>query len=125
MPEVPGATVTREQEIGLQLPDGTRIFPPEVWHDHPLVTPEDREEILKVLRVAAASAGFTTPEFLGHYHWVSRDKITAVVYDGGDEFPIQVTGLVTGFAADYPGAHPDIGDSINYESIADEVRNSS
>lgn len=106
MTSVPGATVTRSQEIGLQLPDGTQIFPPDVWHGRPLSTPEEREGILAAIRTAAKSLGYPVDELMATFAWATREKITAVVYEDGGTFPIHVTGVVAEFADDYEGAHP-------------------
>lgn len=105
---VTGANVTREQEIGLRLPDGAQIFPPDTWHDHPLGTADERDYILTLIKNAAKSLGYPEGEFLERYAWVGRDKITATMYETGDEFPIFVTGKIDGFATDYEGAHPDL-----------------
>lgn len=109
---LPGATVTREQEIGLQLPDGTKVFPPDTWHDHPLATPADREVILGLLRAAATSLGEPEIELLDRYHWVTRDKIIATVYEDGDAMPITATGVIAGFA-DGSGSATFNGESVN------------
>jgi hypothetical protein len=90
-----GANIIREQEIGLQLPNGEQIFPPDLWHDRSLDGAVARQAILETLRLAAANLGYPEIEFLTHYHWVSRDKITTVMYeDGGDEMPITSTGYI-------------------------------
>ena len=89
-----------EQEIGLQLPDGTKIFSPETWHNRPVATAADREVILATLRAAAANLGYPDELFLERYHWVTREKISAVSYEdeNSEELPITSTGFITGFA---------------------------
>jgi hypothetical protein len=111
-PPIPGATVTREQEIGLQLPDGSKIFPPDTWHEHQLASAADREVILGLIRTAATSLGYPEAELLDRYHWVTRDKIIAVVYEDGDEMPITATGTITEFAD---------ATTLNGESVTDSA----
>jgi hypothetical protein len=86
--------VVREQEIGLQLPNGTQIYPPDQWHQRPLSTAEEREAILETLRKAAGNLGYPEDEFLAKYQWCTREKIAAIVYEGGEELPIEATGHV-------------------------------
>ena len=93
--------VSREQEIGLRLPNGTAIFPPETWHEHPLVTAADREAVVGLIRAAAVRLGYDDEDhFLPHYGWATREKICAVVYEQGEELPLLATGFVNGFHVD-------------------------
>jgi len=95
---VDGAHIIREQEIGLKLPNGRVIFPPDTWHDHDLLTANDREVILALIKGAAIRLGYPEEEFLNRYSWITREKIMAVVYEGGEEMPITSTGVIVGFA---------------------------
>ena len=95
---VTGANVIREQEIGLRLPNGTQIYPPETWHGHSLDGAENRDGLLQTLRAAAANLGYPEESFLEHYQWVTRDKITATMYEDGEAMPITSTGYAVGFA---------------------------
>ena len=95
---VTSANVTREQEIGLQLPNGTQIFSPEQWHGRDLDGAENRNAILQTLCAAAANLGYPEDHFLERYQWVTRDKITATMYEDGETMPITSTGYVVEFA---------------------------
>lgn len=62
------------QEIGLQMPDGTLIFPPNTWHGRPLATPEDRKIIVDAIATSASNLGMSAQELMGRYHWVVRNQ---------------------------------------------------
>lgn len=98
--EVPNSYVTREQEIGLRLPNGTTVYPPDTWHGHPLTDAAEREAIVALIRAAAIRLGYDENHFVEHYAWATREKISAVVYEQGDELPFLDTGFITQFLAD-------------------------
>ncbi|AXQ51690.1 hypothetical protein SEA_COLT_81 [Mycobacterium phage Colt] len=65
--------VVAEFEIGLELPDGTQIFPPETFRGRSLATPEDRKVIHDSLLVAMDNMGYPRSRALEDYHWVRRE----------------------------------------------------
>ena len=78
---------TSTTEIGLQLPDGSIVWPPDEWHDRSLDTPEGRRDILDALRVAEKNLGFKPDHFLSFYSWVEREKTMHVVTTQSDPGP--------------------------------------
>ncbi|AON96852.1 hypothetical protein BI081_gp255 [Mycobacterium phage Tonenili] len=68
------AEVTSEIEIGLKLPDGTQIFPPETFHGSSLATAEDRQAIHAALLVAAANMGYPPDRIQEDYSWIQREN---------------------------------------------------
>ena len=76
-----------DYEVGLRLPDGTEVWPPDTWHDHPLVSDEDRRTILTAIAASATKLGMDAAELVSRYRWVVREKhsyTTVVLVDGHD-----------------------------------------
>lgn len=101
--------VVREQEYGLKLPDGSIIWPPGQWHGCGFATSEEREKLFRSVKNSAANMGFVPEVLSEQYGWVTRAKITAVVYaDYGDEvIPFSETGYVDPQAV-YPDEPLDV-----------------
>lgn len=72
---------TIEEQIGLQLPNGEVIWPPDLWHGFDPNSAADRPYILGSLRNAALSAGWPEEDFLKAYTWVVRNKVTRVLVE--------------------------------------------
>ena len=124
--EVPGSRVVREQEIGLRLPNGIQVFPPDIWHGHALATAADREVIVGLIRAAALRLGYDEDHFLDNYAWATREKISAIVYEAGEELPILATGYITEIITDDNIPPFSSFDSEMFEpDIETMVRNSS
>jgi len=86
----------REEILGLRLPNGEEIFPPEQWHGRNIETPEDREQIYRAIKLSAVNLGFPEEEMLSRYAWVPKMRITAVLYEEatGDPLPLALTGYL-------------------------------
>lgn len=74
-----------EKVIGLRLPDGTEIYPPDTWHQRSLETPEDRRVIHQSIVIAARNLSISENELLGRFAWVTRSRMTAVVWGDSAE----------------------------------------
>src|SRR5947209_15068555 len=70
----------QEVVVGLRLPDGTEVFPPENWHGRGLDTPEGRKAIFDSLVISEANLGFSPGQLLAQYRWVSRPRTTAIMW---------------------------------------------
>lgn len=65
-------------EFGLLLPDGEIS-----WGQHagrPLVTSEDRANLVSVLKATSADVRFPEAEFLSRYRWTSREVVFTKAY---------------------------------------------
>lgn len=60
------------ETIGLRLPDGTEIFPPDTFHGRGLTTAEDRQVILNAIAQSADNLGMASHELLSRYTWLVR-----------------------------------------------------
>jgi hypothetical protein len=87
---------SREEILGLRLPNGEEIFPPQQWHGRDVETPEDREHIYRAIKLSAINLGFTEEEICSRYTWVPKMRITAVVYEeeSGEPLPLPLTGYI-------------------------------
>lgn len=65
--------ITSEYVVGLRLPNGQEILPPNTWHSHPISTPAERAFIVQVLREAAKNIGEAEDELLSRYQWTRRE----------------------------------------------------
>lgn len=61
-----------EEQIGLVLPNGRIVWPPNDYKGRPLGNQEDRAVMLSILRSSAAELDFDEEEFLGQYRWATR-----------------------------------------------------
>ena len=69
----------RVQEFGLRLPNGTVVWPPTCYKGHGIDTPDDRAQLLAVLKKTAADLDFVEREFLAHYRWITRDAVLGIL----------------------------------------------
>ena len=82
------SSVFRETEIGLALPDGTQVWPPDEYRGFPIKDQTDRENFVSNLKNAALELHFPEADFLSKFQWVVRERITAVTYEDRCVFPI-------------------------------------
>lgn len=88
---------SHEKVIGLRLPNGTEVFPPNTWHGHALHGPENRRAIYDAICNSARNLGLDEVELLGRYSWVTRSRVTAIVWLDPDEV---VSLADTGYVGD-------------------------
>lgn len=81
-------TTTTVTEVGLRLPDGRVVWPPDEYKGYPLLTADDRSNLLEVLQKTADDLSFTPEEFLRHYRWVQRVLTTRRVARETGRLPI-------------------------------------
>lgn len=117
------ADTFREDVIGLRLPDGTEIFPPEKWHGRSLETAEDRKVIFDSLRISASNLGIPEQEMLERYHWLTRTRVTAIAWgDVSQSVPLSETGYVDSTPLPVPAeSHallPTNGEAMETDSAA-------
>ena len=91
---------TTETEIGLRLPDGTEIWPPETWHGRSLVTLGDRHLIFDAIAASATNLGLDEGFLASQYRWVTRFRNTYTTVTVGetvetDMFDPNVTQIET------------------------------
>lgn len=77
-----------ETQVGLKLPNGEIIWPPNEYKGYPIDRPEERAILLEVFKKTAGELHFTTEAFLGHYSWVTRQLRTIVISENSQEIPI-------------------------------------
>lgn len=73
-----------EEQVGLVLPNGRIVWPPDEYKGYPLDTPQARYILLKVLKKSAEDLDFEEEAFISQYHWATR--VVTVV--DGDEYDI-------------------------------------
>lgn len=66
--------VTSAFTIGLRLPDGTVIYPPNDWHGRRIDTPSDRAIVLSALQDSARNMGEPEAQLLSRYKWVAVEN---------------------------------------------------
>lgn len=88
---------TLNEVIGLRLPDGTEIFPPQTWHGRGLTTAEDRKTVLDAIAQSAVNLGIQTHELLSQYGWLVRGYQTIMLTVPLDttEVPLDDPSLTT------------------------------
>ena len=88
---------TLNEVIGLRLPDGTEVFPPDTWHGRGLSTAEDRKVILDALVQSAENLGIGAEELLAQYSWLVRgyQTITLTVPLDTTEVALEDAALTT------------------------------
>lgn len=103
-------------QVGLKLPDGRTIFPPDEYKGYPIARPQERAYLLEVLKKSAGDLSFTTEAFLRHYGWVTRELTTTTVIGHTREIPItddlafaEVTDRID--HGDQQDGHPEGGDA--------------
>lgn len=67
---------TEEIQIGLKLPDGRIVWPPDEYKGYPLNTTQQRATVLEVLKKTAGDLSFTEEAFIRHYGWATRKLTT-------------------------------------------------
>ncbi len=77
-----------ETQVGLKLPNGEIIWPPDEYKGYPIAEAEDRAILLEVFKKTADDLHFTTEGFLGNYSWVTRQLKTIVISENSQEIPI-------------------------------------
>lgn len=78
--------VVIRETIGLRLPDGTEIFPPETWHGRGFETAEDRKVVLGALVESAGNLGIDSAELLSQYVWIDRKQdVLTIIFPGLDQ----------------------------------------
>jgi hypothetical protein len=76
-----------EVEYGLQLPNGTAIWPPDLFHGTGLTTPEERASIVEALKAASVNLGKDVDLFLAEYQWLVRHRNFYVTITWDDAYP--------------------------------------
>lgn len=71
--------LTSDEEVGIRLPDGTIVWPPDTLQGHPLSTEDQRQAIVALLRQTATDLHIPPDQFLANYLWVIRKKITVTL----------------------------------------------
>lgn len=84
-----------QEEIGLVLPNGRVVWPPNEYKGYPLDTPQARYVLLKVLKKSAEDLDFNEDQFLAQYRWATRfvTTVEGAEFDINDDdfFVIEIT----------------------------------
>jgi hypothetical protein len=77
--ESPQEETITTMQVGLRLPDGRIVWPPDEYKGYPLNTADERAILLQVLNKTADDLSFAHADFLNYYSWCKRILTTKVV----------------------------------------------
>ena len=105
-------------EIGLLLPDGKEVWPPDTWHGRGIETAEDRRIIVDALASSAENLHLTSEQLWEKYRWLWRTVKTyiTVVPDQARSHPLDTNSFLIDLEAETVAAE----DNPNGCSVEDE-----
>jgi hypothetical protein len=66
---------------GLRFPNGTEIWPPDIWNGCDFQTADGRQKTVEIVGQALREMHLNVPEAMGRYRWLVREA-----YDIDDPF---------------------------------------
>jgi len=87
-PPPPPAAPPRFEQFGLKLPNGNIAW--TTYAGRALGTPQEREQLVEVLRRTAVDLCFDANNFLSHYGWARRLGVPAVQWGDIELYPLVV-----------------------------------
>lgn len=76
-------------DVGLRLPNGTEVWPPNDYKGFSFATPEDRAKLLEVLIQTEADLNLPKGTFVSQHTWIKRD------WKPAGEFAMNDPSLIT------------------------------
>lgn len=70
---------TESLRVGLQLPNGSILWPPDTYLGHDITTVDDRRKFVDHLRESATQMQFEEADLLGRYKWISQGKYVVTI----------------------------------------------